>query len=60
MLKTWVFDCNRWCYNNIWIKEEDEWKATFITLEELFKPIVIFFGPTNSPATFQMIMNKIL
>ena len=26
----------------------------------MFKPIVIFFGPTNSPATFQMIMNKIL
>ena len=26
----------------------------------MFKPIVIFFGPTNSPATFQIIMNKIL
>ena len=26
----------------------------------MFKPIVIFFGLTNSPATFQMIMNKIL
>ena len=26
----------------------------------MFKPIVIFFGPTNSLATFQMIMNKIL
>jgi len=32
----------------------------FTTLEELFKSTVIFFGLTNLPATFQMIMNKIL
>jgi len=25
-----------------------------------FKPMVMFFGMTNSPATFQAIMNKIL
>ena len=25
-----------------------------------FEPIVIFFGMTNSPATFQAMMNKIL
>jgi len=25
-----------------------------------FKPIVIFFGMTNSPATFQAMMNEIL
>jgi len=29
-------------------------------LEMLFEPTVIFFGLTNSPATFQAIMNKIL
>jgi len=29
-------------------------------LEVLFEPTVIFFGLTNSPATFQMIMNKII
>jgi hypothetical protein len=34
------------------IKEGDEWKATFLTPEGLFKPMVMFFGLTNSPATF--------
>jgi len=34
--------------------------VTFITLEESFKPTVMFFGLTNSPAMFQTIMNKIL
>ena len=32
----------------------------FTTLEELFKPIIILFELTNSPAMFQMIMNRIL
>ena len=32
----------------------------FITPEELFEPTVVFFGLTNSPATFQAMMNKIL
>jgi hypothetical protein len=41
------------------IKEGDEWKATFLTLEGLFEPTVMFFGLTNSPATFQMMMNTI-
>ena len=31
-----------------------------MTLEDLFEPTVIFFGLTNSSATFQIIMNKIL
>ena len=26
----------------------------------LFKPVVMFFGMTNSPATFQVMMNEIL
>ena len=39
-------------YNNVQIKESDEWKAAFITLEELFEPTVIFFRLTNSPAMF--------
>ena len=47
-------------YNNIQIKESNEQKIVFITLEELFKPMVIFFGPINSPVIFQTMINKIL
>ena len=50
----------RWGYNNIRIKEEDEWKAAFMTPEGLFEPTVMFFGLTNSPATFQAMMNELL
>ena len=49
----------RWGYNNIRIKPGDEWKAAFITNKGLFKPRVMFFGLTNSPATFQTMMNTI-
>jgi hypothetical protein len=49
----------RWGYNNVHIKKGDEWKAAFLTPEELFEPTVMFFGLTNSPATFQMMMNTI-
>ena len=49
----------RWGYNNIQIKEGDEWKAAFLTPEGLFEPTIMFFGLTNSPATFQMMMNTI-
>jgi transposase InsO family protein len=48
-----------WGYNNVRIKQGDEWKATFITNKGLFKPMVMFFGLTNSPATFQMMMDAI-
>ena len=33
-----------WSYNNVWIKEDDEWKAAFLTNKELFEPQVIYFG----------------
>ena len=49
----------RWGYNNVRIKEGDEWKAAFITNQGLFEPRVMFFGLTNSPATFQTMMNAI-
>ncbi|GLB45965.1 putative retrotransposable element tf2 155 kda protein type 1-like [Lyophyllum shimeji] len=49
----------RWGYNNVRIKEGDEWKAAFRTNRGLFEPLVMFFGLTNSPATFQMMMNDI-
>ena len=50
----------RWGYNNVWIKEGDEQKAAFPTLEGSFEPTVILFGLTNLPAMFQTIMNEIL
>jgi len=50
----------QWRYNNIRIKERDEWKMAFTTPEGLFEPTVMFFGLTNSPVTFQTIMNEIL
>jgi len=50
----------RWGYNNVRIKEGDEWKAVFTTPEGSFEPIVIFFGLTNSPAMFQAMMKELL
>jgi len=32
----------------------------FTTLEGSFEPLVMFFSLTNSPATFQVMMNKLL
>src|SRR5882724_4333701 len=48
-----------WGYNNMWIKEGDEWKPTFQMNRGLFEPLVMFFGLKNSPATFQTMMNDI-
>jgi len=42
----------RWSYNNIWIKERDEWKVAFTTYVGSFEPVVMFFGMTNSPTMF--------
>ena len=47
-------------YNNIRIKEEYEWKATFLMPKNVFELTVMFFELTNSLATFQMIMNNLL
>ena len=44
----------------MWIKEGDEWKAAFTIPEGSFEPTVMFFRLTNSPATFQTMMNKLL
>ena len=49
----------RWGYNNIRMKEGDEWKAAFWTNRGLFEPLVMFFGLCNSPTTFQTMMNHI-
>jgi len=50
----------RWEFNNIRIKEGDEWKGAFMTHIGSFKPTVMFFRMTNSPATVQAMMNEIL
>ena len=42
------------------IKEGDEWKVVFTTLEGSFEPTVMFFGLTNSLVTFQVMMNELL
>ena len=49
-----------WGYNNVRINEGDEWKAAFQKNWGLFESLVMFFGLTNSPATFQTMMNDIL
>jgi len=49
----------RWGYNNICIKDSNEYKAAFKTSEGLFEPTVMFFGLTNSLATFQTMMDNI-
>ena len=48
-----------WEYNNVRIKEGDEWKAIFLTNKGLFKPQVMYFGLCNLSGTFQRMMNSI-
>jgi len=48
-----------WKYNNIRIKEGDEWKAAFLTNKGLFEPQVMYFALCNSSGTFQRMMNSI-
>ena len=49
----------RWGYNNVHIKEGDEWKAAFICHRGSFEPMVMYFGLCNSPVIFQTMMNEI-
>ena len=49
----------RWGYNNVRIKDGDEWKAAFKMNKGLFEPTVMLFGLCNSPSTFQNMMNDI-
>ena len=49
----------RWGYNNIQIKEGNEYKAAFKTALGLYEPLVMTFGLCNAPTTFQTFMNQI-
>ena len=48
----------RWGFTNIRIKAGDEWKAVFVIPRGVFEPLVMFFGQTNVPPTFQRCMNE--
>ena len=48
-----------WGFNNVRMKDGDEWKAAFQTNRGLYEPLVMFFGLTNSLATFQTMMDAI-
>ena len=39
----------RWGYNNVQIKEGNEWKAAFVCFRGSFEPLVMYFGLCNSP-----------
>ena len=41
-----------WGFNNIRIRKEDRWKGAFKTPYGLYELAIMFFGLTNSPATF--------
>ena len=43
----------RWGYNNVCIKEGDEWKTAFITRQGLFEATVMYFGFSNAPACYE-------
>ena len=49
----------RWGYNNVHIKEGDQHKAAFKMKYGLFEPNVMYFGLTNSPATFQAMIDHL-
>ena len=46
-------------YNNVHIKENDEWKAAFTCFHRSFKPLIMYFELCNLPATFQVMLNEI-
>ena len=46
-------------YYNVRMRVGDEWKTAFITPRGLFESLVMTFGLTNAPATFQTMMDCI-
>ena len=49
----------RWGYNNVRIKENDEWRAAFTCFHRSFEPLIMYFRLCNLCTTFQAMMNKI-
>jgi hypothetical protein len=47
-------------YHQVWMAPEDIHKTAFRTHEGLFDFVVMAFGLTNDPATFQALMNEVL
>ena len=46
-------------YNNIQIKDGDQWKVAFKIIRGLYEPIVMYFGLCNSLATFQAFIDNV-
>ena len=46
-------------YNNIRIKDGDQWKAAFKIAKGLYEPMIIYFGLCNSLAIFQAFMDDV-
>ncbi|KAF8750517.1 hypothetical protein RHS01_09317 [Rhizoctonia solani] len=49
----------QWGYNNVQVKEGDKWKTAFHTKYSLYESLVMTFGLTNAPASFQHFMNNL-
>ncbi|CCO34728.1 Retrotransposable element Tf2 155 kDa protein type 1 [Rhizoctonia solani AG-1 IB] len=49
----------RWGYNNVRVKEGDEWKTAFRTKYGLFETLVMPFGLAGAPGAFQAMMNEV-